>query len=74
MMQSLQSGGPVMTEEEARALAIQMGALKPQGFQENWAAGVMSYNGRSFADTPLARSRLQAWTLAILEGRDPRQS
>jgi hypothetical protein len=61
-----------MTYEEARARAVEMGALKPQGLKENMAAGVMAHNGRSFAQTPLAQSRLEAWTQAIMRGEDPR--
>ena len=62
-----------MTYEEARAQAEAMGALKPQGMKENIAAGVMAHNGRSFAQTTLAQSRLEAWTQAILRGQDPRR-
>ena len=46
--------------------AIEAGALKPQGLMENIAAGTMSYNGQSFANTAVAQQRLKAWTLEII--------
>ncbi len=61
-----------MTSEEARALAIQMGAIEPQGSGERISAGVLAHRGVSFSDTPAAQNRLNAWTQEILNGRDPR--
>ena len=49
--------------------AIAAGALKPQGLKESMAAGVLEYQGQSFANTALARARLEAWVQACLEGR-----
>lgn len=61
-----------MTYEEARTKAIAAGALAPQGFKEGIAANLLSYyEGRSFATTPRAQSRLEAWTNAILNGAEP---
>ena len=50
--------------EECRQAAIRAGALKPQGTLERIAAGKMAYDGRSFADTDVARARL---TVSIRE-------
>lgn len=61
-----------MTSEEARALAIQMGAIEPQSSGERISAGVLAHRGGSFSDTPAAQNRLNAWTQEILNGRDPR--
>jgi hypothetical protein len=59
--------GPTL--EECTQKAIQAGALKPQGLKESMAAGVLEYQGQSFADTALAQARLEAWVRACLEGR-----
>jgi hypothetical protein len=42
--------------------AINAGALRPQGIKESMAASYLEYFGQSFADTPLAQHRLEAWT------------
>jgi hypothetical protein len=47
--------------EECRQRAIAAGALEPQGFREGLSANWLSYKGRSFAETPVAQARLQAW-------------
>lgn len=47
---------------ECERQAIEEGALEPQGFKEGLSANWLQNQGRRFADTPLARSRLQAWT------------
>lgn len=60
-----------LSYEEARRLAISVGALKPQGMTERMAAGVMSYNGGSWSHTERAQARLQDWTQAILNGANP---
>jgi hypothetical protein len=59
-----------MTYEEARALAIQAGALEPQGFGENVACNLKKSENWSFqwSQTPRAQARLAAWTDAILNG------
>ena len=62
-----------MTYEEARALAVKMGALQPQGLKERMATDIPASKGRSFAETPRAQERLEAWTQAILRGEDPRR-
>ncbi|TCZ66730.1 hypothetical protein [Roseicella aquatilis] len=61
-----------MTREQARALAIEMGALRPQDMSEGAAVAWLSASYHSFAETPKAQSRLEAWTAAILAGTDPR--
>lgn len=61
-----------MTREQARKLAIEMGALQPQGLSEGAAVSWLSFSYHAFAETPKAQSRLDAWTEAILSGIDPR--
>jgi len=62
-----------MTYEEAMQLAIDAGALEPQGWQERMAANIKSYQeGLNWSSSPRARGRLQAWTEAILNGVHPR--
>lgn len=61
-----------MAYDEAKQQAINMGALEPHGLKERMAAGLMANEGRWFSQTPLAQSRLEAWTQAILNGQDPR--
>jgi hypothetical protein len=46
--------------EECRRAAIDAGALDPQGLLEGASANWLSANGQSFADTALARGRLEA--------------
>lgn len=62
-----------MTYEEARALAIQAGALEPQGMGERMACGIKKHENWFFqwSDSPTAQARLQAWTKAILDGVPP---
>jgi hypothetical protein len=63
---------PVMQErsyEECRQAAIAAGALEPQTPAERAAAGVMAYNGQSWANTAVAQARLEEWTNACIEGR-----
>ena len=47
--------------EECRNAAIRAGALSPQGFKEGAAANWLDAQGQSFANSPLAQSRLEAW-------------
>jgi hypothetical protein len=64
-----------MTEEEARERAIALGALQPQGFMESCSANwIENTQDRRWADTDQARRRLQLWTQAILEGKDPKRT
>jgi hypothetical protein len=62
-----------MTYEEAQQIAIDAGALKPQGMAENTAAGISANRDWSFRweNTPRAQGRLEAWTNAILQGVPP---
>jgi hypothetical protein len=60
-----------MDYEQARAFAIDAGALEPQGMGERMAAGVNAYDGGHWAATPRAQARLEAWTEAILNGVSP---
>jgi hypothetical protein len=59
-----------MTYEEAERVAINAGALQPQGFGENIACNLKQSDDWSFqwAYTERAQGRLQAWTNAILNG------
>ncbi|MDB5670017.1 MAG: hypothetical protein JWO25_976 [Alphaproteobacteria bacterium] len=59
-----------MTYEEAQQIAIDAGALEPQGMKERIAAGIQANNNWSFrwSDTPRAQGRLRAWTEAALNG------
>jgi hypothetical protein len=53
--------------QECQDAAIRAGALQPQGTKEAIAASWLSYQGQSFAATPLAQSRLRAWIEACLK-------
>ena len=64
-----------MTEDEAREQAEKLGALQPQGFMEsvmaNWIENTQSKDWR---DTAQAKNRLELWTQAILQGKNPKTS
>ena len=61
-----------MTRDEAEAEAIRLGALQPQGMKEGLADNMnRSLNNQRWEHTQRARSRLEAWTAAILRGEDP---
>jgi hypothetical protein len=68
------SGMETMTSVEiwrvAETRAIEQGALKPQGLQENIAAGIGASNHGPgwWASTNAAQSRLRQWTIEILRG------
>jgi hypothetical protein len=59
-----------MTYEEAQQIAINAGALEPQGFGENMAYNFKKNENWFFqwADTPAARGRLIRWTDGVLSG------
>ena len=62
-------GRPLMKQayDECRQAAIEAGALKPQGFWDWMAAGFLAKDeGLDWADTPKARSRLEAWIKACM--------
>jgi hypothetical protein len=67
-------GAPV-TEDEARAEAVRLGALEPQGFWEsvmaNWIENTSSQKWR---DTAKAQQRGDLWTEAVLAGQNPRKT
>jgi hypothetical protein len=64
-----------MTEDEAREQAIKLGALQPQGFWESMSANWIGNNdNRTWASTDRAQKRLELWTIAILEGRNPKRT
>jgi hypothetical protein len=46
--------------------AIDAGALEPQDWKERMAAGVLTANGQCWADTPVARARLEAFVQECL--------
>ena len=64
-----------MTYEEAQQLAIDAGALQPQGFGENIAYSLKKNEDWSFrwSDTVKAQGRLEAWTKAVLNGVAPHE-
>jgi len=55
--------------QECQEAAINSGALMPQGWKERMAAGIMAGNGGSWADTAVARARLEAWTQECMSRR-----
>jgi hypothetical protein len=55
--------------QECQEAAINAGALKPQGWKERMAAGITEGNGGRWADTPVARARLEAWTQEYMRRR-----
>jgi hypothetical protein len=64
-----------MTDDEARAEAVRLGALQPRGFIENAAATwIENTQGRRWSDTAKAQERLELWTKAILAGKNPKTS
>lgn len=63
-----------MTEDEARQEAIRLGALEPQGLLESTSANFMgNARGQRWEDTQLAQRRLELWTQALLNGKDPKK-
>ncbi len=62
-----------MTYEEAQQLAIDAGALEPQGMTESIACNIAACKDWSFkwANTPHAQERFVQWTNAILDGVPP---
>jgi hypothetical protein len=59
-----------MNYEQAQQIAIQAGALEPQGFGENVAYNIKKSENWFFqwADTRVAQDRLDRWTDAVLRG------
>jgi hypothetical protein len=60
-----------MSYEETEQLAIDAGALEPQGWGERAAAGIIVSNYGLWSTSPRAQARLRAWTEAILNGVHP---
>ena len=51
-----------MIKLNERSHSYNAGSLKPQGMKERMAAGFLAYpEGQSWANTPRAQSRLEAW-------------
>lgn len=64
-----------MTEDEARAEAVRLGALEPQGFWESIMANwIENTRDQKWRDTAKARQRAELWTKAVLAGQNPRRT
>lgn len=60
--------GQAMSRAEARARAIELGAVRRRGTSERIAERIGREDGRAWADGDIAQARLKRWTAAIMRG------